>query len=295
MTIERLYEVVHRGYRSLGRVLVHPAPTLPPVLLVGGAMQRKEGWGRLETALHREATVVTVDLPGWGGAGLLPAQFGMGFLADSLAALLRTAAVGAVHVFGGSYGSAIAYQLGLRHPALVRRVALFGALGRIPPAMRPRLTWTIGLLRQGLCERFAHEVLDAMLNQDPQISLARRGAVERILYTVFRALGPLEAAQYEQNTLRLLAPGRFDLSPPPADVPLLFGVGEHDSFTTVRDCRAFARACPGSAFVRLRESDHPVHLRCPDELAGLLQRFFRAQTLDWVPGCHPVEYPAITR
>jgi pimeloyl-ACP methyl ester carboxylesterase len=294
VTVERLYEVVHRGYRTLGRVLVHPAPTLPPVLLVGGAMQRKEGWGRLETALHREATVVTVDLPGWGGAGLLPAQFGMGFLADSLAALLRTASVGAVHVFGGSYGSAIAYQLGLRHPGLVRRVALFGALGRIPQAMRPRLTWTLGLLREGPRERFAHEVLDAMLNQDPQISLARRGAVERILYTVFRALGPLEAAQYEQNTLRLLAPGRFDLSPPPG-VPLLFGVGEHDSFTTVRDCRAFARACPGSAFVRLRESDHPVHLRCPDELAGLLQRFFRAQDLDAVPGCHPVEYPAITR
>lgn len=294
MTVERLYEVVHRGYRTLGRVLVHPAPALPPVLLVGGAMQRKEGWGRLETRLAAEATVVTVDLPGWGGAGLLPAQFGMGFLADSLAALLRTASVGAVHVFGGSYGSAIAYQLGRRHPGLVRRIALFGALGRIPPAMRPRLTWTIGLLREGLRERFAAEVVQAMLNQDPHIHLARRGTVERILHAVFRALGPLEAAQYEQNTLRLLAPGRFDLSTPPA-APLLFGVGEHDSFTTVRDCRAFAQSCPGSAFVRLRESDHPVHLRCPDELAGVLRRFFRAQDLHGVPGCHEVEYPAITR
>jgi len=292
--VERMYEVVHRGYRTLGRVLVHPAPTLPPILLVGGAMQRKEGWGRLETTLHRESTVVTVDLPGWGGAGLLPAQFGMGFLADSLAALLRTAAVGAVHVFGGSYGSAVAYQLGQRHPGLVRHIALFGALGRIPQAMRPRLTRTIGLLREGMRERFAEEVVDAMLNQDPYISLARRGAVERIMHTVFRALGPLEAAQYEQNTLRLLAPGHLDLSPPPG-APLLFGVGEHDSFTTVRDCRAFAQACPGAAFVRLRESDHPVHLRCPDELAGLLLRFFRAQTLERVPGCHAVEYPAITR
>lgn len=295
MTAECLYEVVHRGYRSLGRVLVNPAPALPPVLLVGGAMQRKEGWGRLEAQLHRESTVVTVDLPGWGGAGLLPAQFGMGFLADSLAALLRTAGLGAVHVFGGSYGSAVAYHLAQRHPSLVRRTALFGALGRIPHAMRPRLTRTIGLLREGMRDRFAEEVVDAMLNHDPHIALARRGTVERILHAVFRAISPLEAAQYEQNTLRLLAPGRFDLSPPPAGVPLLFGVGEHDSFTTVRDCRAFARACPGSAFVRLRESDHPVHLRCPDELAALLLRFFRAQDLHGVPGCHSVEYPAITR
>jgi pimeloyl-ACP methyl ester carboxylesterase len=292
--IERLHDVVHRGYRALGRVLVHPAPTRPPVLLVGGALQRKEGWGRLEGQLGRESTVVTVDLPGWGGAGLLPAQFDMGFLADSLAAVLRAAAVGAVHVFGGSYGSVVAYQVGRRHPGLVRRIALFGALGRIPNSMQPRLTGTIGLLRDGRRERFAHEVVEAMLNQDPYIQLARRGAVERILYALFQALGPLEAAQYEQNTLRLLAPGRFDPSPPPA-VPLLFGVGEHDSFTTVRDCRAFAQSCPGAAFVRLRDSDHPVHLRCPDELAGLLGRFFAGQDLAHVPGCHPVEYPSITR
>ena len=294
MMIERLCDAAHRGYRVLGRVLVHPAPTRPPVLLIGGALQRKEGWGRLEGVLGRDCTVVTVDLPGWGGAGLLPAQFDMGFLADAMAALLHTAGVGAVNVFAGSYGSAVGYQLGRRHPGLVRRMALFGALGRIPHSMRPRLTGTIGLLRDGRRERFAHEVVEAILNQDPHIRLARRGAVERILYALFHALGPLEAAQYEQNTLRLLAPGRFDLSSPPA-APLLFGVGEHDSFTTVRDCRAFAQTCPGAAFVRLRESDHPVHLRCPDELAGLLQRFFRAHPLEAVPGCHAVEYPAITR
>lgn len=78
----------------------------------------------------------------------------------------------------------------------------------IPHAMRPRLTWTIGLLRDGRRERFADEVVDAVLNQDPNISLARRGAVERIMYALFHALGPLEAAQYEQNTLRLFFGGR---------------------------------------------------------------------------------------
>lgn len=288
---ELLYEVAHRGYRALGRVLVHPAPVAPPVLLIGGALQRKEGWGRLEGLLRRESTVVTVDLPGWGGAGLLPAQFDMAFLADALAAAVRAAAVGAVHVFGGSYGSVVAYQLGRRHPALVRGLALFGALDRIPAPMRPRLAGTIGMLRDGRHEMFAREVVEAMLNQDPHIRLARRGTVERILLTLFARLGPLEAAQYEQNTLRLLAPGRFDLSPPP-QAPLLFGVGEYDSFTTVRDCRAFAQSCPDAAFVRLRHSDHPVHLRCPDELAGLLRRFFRGSDLTHVPGCHPVEYPA---
>jgi pimeloyl-ACP methyl ester carboxylesterase len=291
---ERVFEVVHRGYRALGQVYPHPEPSLGPILLVGGAMQRKEGWGRFEGVLRRESTVVTVDLPGWGGAEVLPARYGIGFLADCLAAVLRTAEVGAVNVFGGSYGSAVAYRLAQRHPQLLRRIALFGALGRIPHGMRGRMAETIGHLRAGRRDRFAGEVLAAMLNQDPSIRLARRGAVERILYTVFQGIGPTEAAQYEQNTLRLLAPEPFDPFPPPAG-PLLFGVGEHDSFTTVRHCREFAASCPGAQFVRLRDADHPVHLRCPDELAGLLQRFFRGETLESVPGCHPVEYPALTR
>ena len=294
MTDERVFEVVYRGYRAFGRVYPHPEPSLGPVLLVGGAMQRKEGWGRFEGVLRRESTVVTVDLPGWGGAEVLPARYGIDFLADCLAAVLRAAEVGTVHMFGGSYGSAVAYRLAQRHPHLLGRTALFGALGRIPHGLHGRMVETIGHLRSGRRERFAREVLATMLNQDPSIQLARRGAVERILYTVFHGLGPKEAAQYEQNTLRLLAPEPFDPFPAPAG-PLLFGVGEHDSFTTVRHCREFAAACPGSPFVRLRDADHPVHLRCPDELAGLLQRFFRGQALESVPGCHPVEYPALTR
>lgn len=291
---ECVFDVVYRGRRALGRVCPHPSPSLEPVLLVGGAMQRKEGWGRLEGVLRRESTLVTVDLPGWGGTEVLPARYGLGFLADCLAAVLRAAGVGAVHVFGGSYGSAVAYRLAQRHPHLLRRTALFGALGRIPHGMHARMAETLGHLRDGRRDRFARAVLTAMLNQDPSLRLARRGAVERILYTAFQGIGPVEAAQYEQNTLRLLAPGRFDPFPAPPG-PLLFGVGEHDSFTTVRHCREFAACCPGSPFVRLRDADHPVHLRCPDELAGLLQRFFRGEALESVPGCHPVEYPALTR
>src|SRR5262249_57991992 len=91
---ERLFEVVHLGYRALGRVLVHPAPSAPAVLLVGGAMQRKEGWGRLEGLLRRESTVVTVDLPGWGGGRGRPAQVDGGVLAAAPAAAGRAPPVG---------------------------------------------------------------------------------------------------------------------------------------------------------------------------------------------------------
>ena len=71
------------GYRYESRVVQGAATGLAPVVLVGGAFQRKEEWGRLERGLLAHADVVTVDLPGWGTADLLPETYGADFLAGA--------------------------------------------------------------------------------------------------------------------------------------------------------------------------------------------------------------------
>src|SRR5688572_26006360 len=73
------------GYRCESRIVrATSEPRLAPVLLVGGAFQRKEDWGRIEQGLLAHCDVVTVDLPGWGTADLLPESYGVDFLADAL-------------------------------------------------------------------------------------------------------------------------------------------------------------------------------------------------------------------
>lgn len=273
MTSTELTVCAYRGFRAEARTRRHPDARLAPVLLIGGAMQSKDGWGRLETALAAHTTVVAVDLPGWGSADLLPASYGMDFLADALSRLLIEAGHGAVHVFGGSYGSAIGYRFGQRHPGQVVDLALFGALSRIPGSARPALLRTLDLLRAGRREEFAAEVLEIMLCQDPDAAIVRRGVVRRILAGIFGSIRPDDAAKYEQNTLRLLCPESAHSGPAPR-ARTLIGVGEHDTFTTPALCRRMAERCPGSYFAVLREADHPVHLERPDELADLLLRFF---------------------
>jgi pimeloyl-ACP methyl ester carboxylesterase len=273
MATTELTVSAYEGFASECRTRRHPGPGPAPVLLIGGALQRKEGWGRLETALARHTTVISVDLPGWGSADVLPAHYGMDFLADALAALLDAAGHGPVHVFGGSYGSAIGYRFGQRHPGRVLGLALFGAMARVPEFARPALVRTLKLLREEPRDEFAAEVLRIMLCQDPAATIARRDVVRRILAGIFGSIDEDDADKYEQNTLRLLRPDLMDRGPAP-QVPMLFGVGEHDTFTTPRLCRELAENCPGSYFAVLRDADHPVHLERPDELADLLLRFF---------------------
>jgi pimeloyl-ACP methyl ester carboxylesterase len=288
MTFTELVVCAYRGFKSECRTRWHGDPQLPPVLLIGGALQRKDGWGRLEAALAARTTVITVDLPGWGSADVLPADYGMSFLADSLAELLSAAGHGPVHVFGGSYGSAIGYRFGQLHPDRVLRMALFGAMSQIPETARPGLARSVELLRAGRMEEFAADVLRVMLCQDPTVTIARRRAVHRILFEIFRSIRADDIAKYEQNTLRLLQRDVFEPAPV-LRAPMLFGAGEHDTFTTPLLCRQLAETCPDAWFAVLRDADHPVHLERPDELADLLLRFYDDRPLSALDYCKSVE------
>lgn len=93
------------------RTVAGPAPGATPVLLVGGAFQHKESWGRLERFLLEERPVITVDLPGWGAADTLPADYDIDFLADTLRQALDELGVARVDMAVGSYGAMIGYRL----------------------------------------------------------------------------------------------------------------------------------------------------------------------------------------
>jgi pimeloyl-ACP methyl ester carboxylesterase len=279
----------YRGYGYDCRTLVNPEPELPPVVLVGGAFQQKTAWGRLESALAASATVVTVDLPGWGESDLLPARYGMDFLAEALHHVLAQAGHRRVHVFGGSYGGALAFRMAQQHPDQVLSLALMGTPARIGEPVRTQLLRTIALLRADRIEQFAEYAVSLILTKDPAAPIARGPAVRRILTKIFAGIDAQDGAKFVENTLRLL---RHDLheTRPPVTVPVLLGTGEYDDFTTPELCRAVADHCDDARFTLLRAADHAVHLQVPEALADLLLRFFTRQTLDALPYCHPIEY-----
>jgi pimeloyl-ACP methyl ester carboxylesterase len=279
----------HRGYGYDCRTLVNPRPRLAPVVLVGGAFQQKTAWGRLEALLAESASVVTVDLPGWGESDLLPARHGMDFLAEALHRVLAQAGHRRAHVFGGSYGGAVAFRLAQRHPEQVLSLALMGTPARVVEPVRSQLLRTVALLRADRIEEFADYSVSLLLTKDPAARVARGGAVRRILTGIFRGIGPDDGAKFVENTLRLIGHDLHAVHPRVA-VPVLLGTGEHDDFTTPELCRAVADYCADARFTLLRDADHAVHLQVPDALADLLLRFFAGAALDGLASCHPIEY-----
>jgi len=288
-TFQELTACRYGGFAYDCRTRVHPEPALAPVVLVAGAFQHKDAWGRLEDALAAATTVITVDLPGWGGADLLPAGYDMAFLARALGHVLDAAGHDEVHVFGGSYGGAVAFRFAQLFPDRVISLALMGTAARITEPLRSRLLHTVSLLRAGQYAEFARYSTRLILTQDPSAPIARGSAVRRILHAVFAGITHDHAQKYIEHTLRLL--GQDLHSPDPlVDVPVLLGTGEHDDFTTPALCRSVAGHCTDARFALLRHADHAVHLEVPDQLADLLLRFFGDRPLDGLDYCHPVQY-----
>lgn len=279
----------YRGYGYDCRTVVNPSPEMEPIVLVGGAFQQKIAWGRLEALLAASATVVTVDLPGWGESDLLPAWHGIDFLAEALHHVLDLAGHKRVHVFGGSYGGAVAFHLAQRYPEQVLDLALMGTPASIVEPLRSRLLHTLALLSDGRLDEFADYSADLLLAAGSAVHVNRGPVVHRILSGIFRGISDEDGAKYAQNTLRLLGHDLHNPNPP-VTVPVLLGTGEHDDFTTPRQCRRLAPSCTDVRFTLLRDADHAVHLEVPDALADLLLRFFTGRPLDGLAACHPIEY-----
>ncbi|WP_051325909.1 alpha/beta fold hydrolase [Glycomyces tenuis] len=285
------------GFRYCSRVSRSADPRFDPVVLIGGAMQRKEDWGRIEQGLLESADVVCPDLPGWGAADLLPPRHGSELLAGALRHLLDELGLERVNLFAGSYGTAIAYRLAQTDPERVARMALAGTMSTIPDGARPAMLGVLDLIASGERERFGQVAVETLMTVDPHADIASAAVVKRILTLRFGKLTDDELDKFVANTRRLLERELVDTSLEPV-VPTVFLVGEHDTLTPPALCREFALTCRESWFVEMGRADHLMHLERSGEVVDLITRFFSGGALVDLPYATTVEdlrrVPALT-
>ncbi|GAA3033446.1 hypothetical protein GCM10020000_08280 [Streptomyces olivoverticillatus] len=221
------------GYAYSGRIVHQPDARLAPIVLVGGAFQYQNAWGRLEQGFREVASVVTVDLPGWGGADRLPARYGFDFLAEALDQLLLKVAPGPVNVLGTSYGSAVAHRWARNHPERAGRVALVGTMAHLTEAVRDRVRHTVRMAEQGKREEFVESVLEGMVCFSPRVTISRRSTVIRCLSRALHDMSAEDLVKYRENSRRLLDHAELP-GGPGVRVPVLVATGEHDPLATPR-------------------------------------------------------------
>ncbi|MCD0445526.1 alpha/beta hydrolase [Glycomyces sp. A-F 0318] len=264
------------GYVFWSRLTRSESPGLDPVVLVGGAMHRKEDWGRVEQGMLASADVLCPDLPGWGEADLLPPYLGPDVPAEALVRMLDDLGIERVNLFAGSYGSSVGYRLAQTHPERIARLVLAGTMAGIPAASRPMMRAAVALAEAGPRERFGPAAVEALMSPHPEI--AAKAVVRRILSLRFGTADEGDLAKFVANTNRLLSRDIIDTSVPPA-VPVLFTTGEHDTLTPPELCRELALTCPESWYVELARADHLIHLERPAQLVDLMTRFFAEEPL----------------
>jgi pimeloyl-ACP methyl ester carboxylesterase len=102
----------------------------PLVLLHGAFSAIGTSFGKLLPGLTEGRQVIGVEMQAHGRTADIDRPLSVEQLADDVAALLRHLEIGQADVFSYSMGSAVALQLVIRHPTLVRKMVLASIASR---------------------------------------------------------------------------------------------------------------------------------------------------------------------
>jgi pimeloyl-ACP methyl ester carboxylesterase len=94
-----------------------------PLVLLHGAFMS----ATVYPALAENSQVIAVDLQAHGRTADIDRPFNFEQMADDVAALLKQLKIEQTDVFGYSLGGKVGLALAIRHPELVRRLAIYGA------------------------------------------------------------------------------------------------------------------------------------------------------------------------
>ena len=234
--------------------------TGPDVLLIAGLGDPAEAWQYQLDGLCGRYRLIAFDNRGMGRTALPPGPFSVATLADDAAALLQALDIPAAHVAGFSGGSAIAQELALRHPSLVRSLVLDSTWAR-PDAFLQAVgnAWrwlpAAAPSERAFLEAFYVWIYTPRAHED--------GTVAKIIDEVLAFPHKPSIEAMRRSLDAFLAHDTADRLPFIA-VPTLVIAGGLDMITPPRYGRAVAEAIPGARFEVLATQAHQPFQEVPD-------------------------------
>jgi len=148
---------IHAGYAKVNGLRMyyelHGAEGFPLVLVHGGGSTITTTFGRILPMLARTHRVIAVEMQAHGHTRDIDRPFTFTQDADDIAALLDTLHVAQADVFGFSNGGTTALQVGIRHPAKVRKLIIASS----------------NYTRAGMVEGFWDGMMKATFEEMPQV------------------------------------------------------------------------------------------------------------------------------
>ncbi|MFV0435491.1 MAG: alpha/beta fold hydrolase [Leucobacter sp.] len=269
----------------LHSTLVNTAATdaAPRVVFLHGLFGRGKNFARIAAGIAPEARSLLVDLPNHGQSCWTD-SFDYAEIADLVAAHLRSgvAKAGPVDVVGHSMGGKVAMVLALRHPDLVRRLAVIDispvASGSARGEFRHLLDALTGLDLDSIHRRADADA--ALRNAIPQDGV-RGFLLQNLRRGDGRGTGGSGGSggfEWEPN-LRMLRSeletimGFPDVSGRQFTGPVLWMRGDRSDYVRDEDAAAMRALFPRTTRMTVRGAGHWVHSEKPEEVIAAL-RFF---------------------
>jgi pimeloyl-ACP methyl ester carboxylesterase len=254
------------------RIWAHQQGEGDPILFIGGLGDPVEAWQAQIDAFSTDHRVIAHDNRGAGRSPLPPAGVSIEAMADDAAAVLRAHGAGPAHVAGFSMGGAIAQELALRHPELVRSLVLNGTWCAPDEYLRAMVRAWIAGARNATSNR---ELLEAFFVWVYSARAHADGSVKRYIEeTLVSPLAQEADAFFATAQACLDWPGARDRLGAVA-VPALVIVGDEDINCAPRLSRELAAELPRAELVVLPGEAHQPFQEVPETWNPIVADFWR--------------------
>ena len=270
------------------------AQNLPPAMFIHGLGGSALNWTDLMFRMRNEVDGYAVDL---GGFGMSPpprdGDMSPKGHARAIASLIEHLGLAPVHLFGNSFGGAVAINLAARYPDLVRSLTL------ISPAL-PSLYATKGNLHlpmiaiPGVGERLMPKFLQAPAAERARMSITAnfadpsRMSPERMSEAVAeleQRTGLPYVPEVFLRTLRSLLKTYVDRGPERpwklaerVRVPTLLIYGRKDPLVDARSAHRATSVFPDAHVIVLPDSGHVAQMEHPEFVKSAWDRFIARDT-----------------
>jgi pimeloyl-ACP methyl ester carboxylesterase len=243
----------------------------PDVLLLGGLGDTVEAWQFQLDGLADRYRLTAFDNRGAGRTATPDETLSVEVMADDAAAVLRALEIPNAHVAGFSMGSAIAQQIALRHPDLVRSLVLVSTFSRPDALFRAQLKFWRWLAEAAPSERAFFEAFFTWV-YTPRAHAD--GSVREIIEDslAFPHQQSVEAFQAQVDALL-----EHDAADRLAQIsaPTLVIAGEFDTILPPRFGSDVAALIPGAQFEVMEAQAHQPFQEVPDEWNARVDAFWR--------------------
>lgn len=243
-----------------------------PLVLIPGFSAGGWIWFQQTSTLSGTFQIITFDPPGIGPSPYCERPANMRFIAEDIAALLRSLEIKQAHILGASFGGFVAQEFALTYPEMSRTLTLcctsFGGPNHVPPSVE-----ILGAVASGdgfnTEARIRRWLMPAF---SPQFA---RDHSDQVNVVVNRRLAnPVDERAYRWQLAAAIA-FNTESRIPDLRIPTLVISGDSDQIVPPQNSRNLATKIPGAQLSLIEGGSHLFFLEQPRKFNAVLEKFLR--------------------